>query len=104
MAAVIATFNDARLVWELSHLHVLSIYGLPFALLGLHRYFETDARRYLVGAGAALVAVAFSSIYYLACSAPLVRSSLDSSWASDGAGECPVCGSSFGPLPPWSSL
>ena len=72
MAAVIATFNDARLVWELSHLHVLSIYGLPFALLGLHRYFETDARRYLVGAGAALVAVAFSSIYYLACSAPLI--------------------------------
>jgi hypothetical protein len=72
VAAVIATFNEYRLVWELSHLHVLSIYGLPFALLGLHHYFETDARRYLVGAGAALVAVAFSSIYYLAYSVPLI--------------------------------
>jgi hypothetical protein len=72
VAAVIATFNEYRLVWELSHLHVLSIYWLPFALLGLHRYFETDARRYLVGAGAALVALTFSSIYYVAYSAPLI--------------------------------
>ncbi len=72
VAAVIATFNEYRLVWELSHLHVLSIYWLPFALLGLHRYFETDARRYLVGAGAALVALTLSSIYYVAYSAPLI--------------------------------
>ena len=57
IAAVVATFNEYRLVWALSHLHVLSIQWLPFALYALHRYFETDKRRWLLGAAAALIAL-----------------------------------------------
>ena len=72
IAAVIATFNEYRLVWELSHLHVLSIQWLPFALYALHRYFETDARRYLLAAAAALIALNLSSIYYMLYCAPLI--------------------------------
>lgn len=72
IAAVVATFNEYRLVWALSHLHVLSIQWLPFALYALHRYFETDKRRWLLGAAAALIALNLSSIYYMAYSAPLI--------------------------------
>jgi hypothetical protein len=72
IAAVFATFNEYRLVFELGHLHVLSFQWLPFALYSLHRYFETDARRYLVGAAAALVALNLFSIYYMAYCAPLI--------------------------------
>lgn len=71
-AAVIATFNEYRLVYELAHLHVLSIHWFPFALLALHRYFETDARRYVAYAAAALIALNLSSIYYMAYCAPFV--------------------------------
>ena len=71
-AAIIAAFNEYRLVYEVAHLHVLSIHWFPFALLALHRYFETDARRYLAYAVAALVALNLSSIYYMAYCAPFV--------------------------------
>jgi hypothetical protein len=71
-AAVIAAFNEYRLVYEVAHLHVLSVHWFPFALLALHRYFETDARRYLAYAAAALVALNLSSIYYMAYCAPFV--------------------------------
>ena len=72
LAAAVASFNEYRLVYEVAHLHVLSIYWLPFALLGLHRYFETDARRYLLYAAAALIALNYSSVYYVAYCAPFV--------------------------------
>jgi len=72
IAAVVAAFNEYRLVWELGHLHVLSLQWLPFALYALHRYFETDARRYLALAAAALVALNLFSIYYMAYCAPLI--------------------------------
>jgi hypothetical protein len=72
LAATIAAFNQYRLVFELSHLHVLSIQWLPFALFALHRYFETDSRRYLVYAAAALIALNLSSIYFMAYCAPFV--------------------------------
>ena len=55
IAAVIAAFNEYRLVWEVAHLHVLSIQWLPFALYALHRYFETDRRRFLIMAAAAMI-------------------------------------------------
>ena len=61
-----------RFVYTLSHLHVLSIQWFPFALLALHRYFETDERRYLVYTALALLAVNYFSIYYAAYCAPLV--------------------------------
>jgi hypothetical protein len=72
VAAFIAAFNEYRLVYEVAHLHTLSIHWFPFALYGLHRYFETDRRRYLLGAIAALVALNLSSIYYMAYCAPFV--------------------------------
>lgn len=72
VAAAAAAFNEYRLVYEVAHLHTLSIHWWPFALLGLHRYFATDRRRYLLGAVAALVAMNLSSVYYMAYTAPLV--------------------------------
>ena len=72
IAAVIAAFNEYRLVWEVAHLHVLSIQWLPFALYALHRYFETDRRRFLIMAAAAMIALNLSSIYYMAYCAPLI--------------------------------
>jgi hypothetical protein len=72
VAAMIATFNQYRLEYSVAHLHTLSIHWLPFALYALHRYFETDRRRFLAGAAAALVALNLSSIYYMAYCAPFV--------------------------------
>ena len=72
LAAVIASFNEYRLVYEVAHLHVLSIHWFPFVLLALHRYFETDARRYLLFAAAALIALNYSSVYYVAYCAPFI--------------------------------
>lgn len=71
-AALIASFNEYRLVYELAHLHVLSIHWFPFTLFALHRYFETDARRYLAYAAGSLIALNLSSIYYMAYCAPFV--------------------------------
>ena len=72
VAAFIAAFNQYRLVYEVAHLHTLSIHWFPFALYALHRYFETDRRGYLMAAAAALVALNLSSIYYMAYCAPFV--------------------------------
>jgi hypothetical protein len=71
-AAFIAAFNQYRLVYEVAHLHTLSIHWFPFALYALHRYFETDRRRYLAAATAAIVALSLSSIYYMAYCAPFI--------------------------------
>jgi hypothetical protein len=72
VAAFVAAFNEYRLVYELAHLHTLSIHWLPFALYWLHRYFETDKRRHLALAAACLVLLNLSSIYYMAYCAPFV--------------------------------
>jgi hypothetical protein len=72
VAALMAAFNQYRLVYEVAHLHTLSIHWFPFALYLLHRYFETDRRRFLAGAAVALVALNLSSIYYMAYCAPFV--------------------------------
>ncbi|HXG87575.1 MAG TPA: hypothetical protein VNJ02_04495 [Vicinamibacterales bacterium] len=72
LAACVVAFNEYRLVYEIAHLHVLSIHWFPFALLGLHRYFETDRRRYLAWTALALIALNLSSIYYMAYCAPFV--------------------------------
>jgi hypothetical protein len=71
-AAFIAAFNQYRLVFEVAHLHTLSIHWFPFALYALHRYVVTDRWRYLAAAAAALVALNLSSIYYMAYCAPFV--------------------------------
>ena len=72
IAAFVATFNVYRIAFEVAHLHVLSIQWFPFVLLFLHRYVETDRRRWLAAAAAALVALNLSSIYYMAYCAPFV--------------------------------
>jgi hypothetical protein len=72
VAAFMAAFNQYRLVYEVAHLHTLSIHWFPFALYALHRYFATDRWPYLAGAAAALVALNLSSIYYMAYCAPFV--------------------------------
>jgi hypothetical protein len=72
VAAFVAAFNQYRLVYEVAHLHTLSIHWFPFALYALHQYFATDRRRYLAMASAALVALNLSSIYYMAYCAPFV--------------------------------
>lgn len=72
VAAVVAAFNEYRLVYEVGHLHTLSIQWFLFALYGLHRYFHSDRRRALAGAVASLVLLNLSSVYYMAYCAPFV--------------------------------
>jgi hypothetical protein len=72
VAAFVAAFNEYRLVYEVAHLHTLSIYWFPLALYALHRYFETDRWRHLAAAAAFLVLLNLSSIYYMAYCAPFV--------------------------------
>ena len=72
VAAFVAAFNEYRLVYEVAHLHTLSIHWFPFALYALHRYFVTDRRRYLALATAAIVLLNLSSVYYMAYCAPFV--------------------------------
>ena len=73
VAAFVAAFNEYRLVYEVAHLHTLSIHWFPFALYALHRYFETDRRRYLAWRSrAAIVCSNLSSVYYMAYCAPFV--------------------------------
>lgn len=72
VAAFVAAFNQYRLVYEVAHLHTLSIHWFPFALYALHRYLATDRWRYLAGAAAALILLNLSSIYYMAYCAPFV--------------------------------
>jgi hypothetical protein len=50
---------------QLAHLHVLSSQWMPLALLGLHAYVSTGARRWLVVFGAAWVIQALSNGYFL---------------------------------------
>lgn len=71
-AGVFAAFNEYRLVFELGHLHVLSIQWLPFALLGLHRFIALGSRGALWGAGLAIIALNLSAGYYMAYCAPFI--------------------------------
>ncbi len=50
---------------QLAHLHVLSSQWMPLALLGLHAYLSTGARRWLVVFGAAWLIQALSNGYFL---------------------------------------
>jgi hypothetical protein len=72
VAAFVAAFNEYRLVYEVAHLHTLSIHWFLFALYALHRYFQSDRRRALAGAVVSLVLLNLSSVYYMAYCAPFV--------------------------------
>lgn len=64
VAGAIYAFGLPR-VGQIPHLQVLSAQWMPFALLGLHRFFETRRLAPLVGAAAALIAQNLSCGYYL---------------------------------------
>jgi len=72
VAAAVMVFNEYRLVYEVSHLHVLSIHWFPFALFGFHRYVVTDSRWALAIGVLSLVALNLSSVYYMAYCTPFV--------------------------------
>jgi hypothetical protein len=72
VAAFVAAFNEYRLVFEVAHLHTLSIHWFPFALYALHRYFDSDRRLPLAAAAVCLVLLNLSSVYYMAYCAPFV--------------------------------
>jgi hypothetical protein len=68
-AAVTMAFTYARLRSHVSHLELLSIHWLPFALFGVHRYLVADSRRALALGAAAFAALNASSLEYMAYSA-----------------------------------
>jgi hypothetical protein len=70
--AMVVTFNEYRLRFEVMHIQLLSIQWFPFALLALKRYVESDRRRWLVLAAGALVALNLASTYYMAFCSPFV--------------------------------
>jgi hypothetical protein len=72
IAGVVASFNEYRLAIEVAHLQTLSIFGFPFALLGLHKYLATGRRVYLAGAAGAWLGLNLSSVYYLAYCSPFI--------------------------------
>jgi hypothetical protein len=51
-------------VAQLSHMHVLSVYWLPIALLGLHKYLDERRARWLVVFGVAWLLQALSNLYF----------------------------------------
>jgi hypothetical protein len=71
VAGAIYGFNVYRLI-SLSHLHTLSAQWPPLVLAGLLAFARTGSRPALAGAAAAMVATAWSSLYYLAYFTPLV--------------------------------
>ena len=70
-AGLIYAFAPYR-VPQFAHLQVLSSQWMPFALYGLHRFFETRHRRALIGAALALIAQNLSNGYFLLFFSPIV--------------------------------
>jgi hypothetical protein len=61
-AALVIAFNPFRVAGAVNRLDEQSIQWLPFALLAVHRYLETDRRRALLLAALAAIALNLSSI------------------------------------------
>lgn len=70
-AGFLATFNDYRIAWSVSHLHTLSIHWWVAALWAIDVWVETGRRRALAAATAMLVMLHLSSNYLMAYCAPL---------------------------------
>lgn len=71
VAGFLATFNDYRIAWSVSHLHTLSIHWWVAALWAIDVWVETGRRRALAAATAMLVMLHLSSNYLMAYCAPL---------------------------------
>ena len=65
LAGCTFAFNPFFLVYELSHLQVISAWGMPLALYGLRRYFEHRARSGLWVGAAGIVLLSLSAGYYM---------------------------------------
>ncbi|MGE0460140.1 MAG: hypothetical protein AB7Q16_02105 [Vicinamibacterales bacterium] len=65
LAGCTFAFNPFFLVWELSHLQVISAWGMPLALYGLRRYFERGSRAGLWTGAAGIVLLNLSAGYYM---------------------------------------
>jgi hypothetical protein len=72
VAGLVLPFNEFMLVFELSHLQVISTGWMPMSLFALRRYFVTGSRRTLAGAAACLVMSNLSAGYYLLMFPPFV--------------------------------
>ncbi len=71
VAGTLYGFNIYRLI-SLSHLHTLSAQWAPFALTGILVFARTGSRWALAGATLSWVALALSSVYYLAYFTPII--------------------------------
>jgi hypothetical protein len=72
VAGLVLPFNEFMLVFELSHLQVISTGWMPLSLFALRRFFVTGSRRTLAGAVACLVMSNLSAGYYLLMFPPFV--------------------------------
>ncbi len=72
VAGLMAAFNPYRLLFEVSHLHVLSMQWLPFALLGLHRFIRLGSTAWLAFGAVSIVALNLSSGYYMLYAGPFI--------------------------------
>lgn len=65
LAGCTFAFNPFFLVWELSHLQVISAWGMPLALYGLRRYFEHGSHAGLWTGAAGIVLLNLCAGYYM---------------------------------------
>lgn len=65
LAGCTFAFNPFFLLWELSHLQVISAWGMPLALYGLRRYFEHGSRAGLWTGAAAVLLLNLCAGYYM---------------------------------------
>ena len=65
LAGCTFAFNPFFLVWEVSHLQIISAWGMPLSLYGLRRYFERRARSGLWIAAGGIVLTSLSAGDYL---------------------------------------
>jgi hypothetical protein len=72
LAGLVLPFNEFMLVFELSHLQVISTGWMPLSLFALRRYFVTGSRGTLAGAAICLVMSNLSAGYYLLMFPPFV--------------------------------
>jgi hypothetical protein len=72
ITGIVLAFNPIRLVFEISHLQVLSSEWMPFVLWGLRRHLDSGRLRPLIGAALAAVALNLSAGYYLVMFPPVL--------------------------------
>ena len=72
MTGCVLAFNSFRLVYEITHLQMLSTQWMPFVLFGLRRHFDSGRLRPLVGAAVAAILLHWSAGYFVILFPPFV--------------------------------